>query len=218
MQSRKENIDQPSFSASEETRHAAPSMSIELGAKLFDTEKLVEQLRAALLDEQQKAFDQINSLCKSIIELRASLEERTQQLEEAQAKIAESAFNCPSCGRHDFGLMAGPIQRVRELETQLRAAEATLKQRDAYIAELRAPEELPKKWRRVADEGYETCRLSPDQIEMLREHADELELVLGAMFLPLAMLCALLASQQIGLAEKQAILDRLTSPAAKEPQ
>ena len=36
-----------------------------------------------------------------------------------KAKIADAAMNCPSCGRHDFGLVSGDIRALREAEAEV---------------------------------------------------------------------------------------------------
>lgn len=59
----------------------------------------------------------------------------TQQLAQAEQKIAEIAVNCPSCGRHDFGLLSGPIVKLREVQAE----------RDSLAAEVARLQEILSK-------------------------------------------------------------------------
>lgn len=66
---------------------------------------------------------------------RASLTDAQATIARLEARIQDAAFNCPSCGRHDFGLFASPIAALRKAEAQLTALRAeyeTLKAQCRY--------------------------------------------------------------------------------------
>jgi len=49
--------------------------------------------------------DKVRALSEDLLETKI-------KLVEANKKIQESVFNCPSCGRHDFGLSSGLIKEA----------------------------------------------------------------------------------------------------------
>jgi chromosome segregation ATPase len=77
--------------------------------ELHEARDEINALKSELLTTQSRA-DTLEALSGA---LEAQLREARTRVAKLEVTLKDSSFNCPACGRHDFGLAAGPGSRCR---------------------------------------------------------------------------------------------------------
>jgi hypothetical protein len=82
-----------------------------------------------------------SDLAKENQELKVKLFDMEQQLASLSNKLKESVFNCPSCGRHDYGLLAaaGAVCKAEHegYKARAEAAEKVAEEQSLELLKLR---------------------------------------------------------------------------------